>query len=337
MVDAGTAFSRSQWRRRRARATEWLLRRRGAGRLATLEQDLGAVPARRRSAGLRAVPLDSIVGTAESAKARSFDASFRPAPSSRRRWEGLWLATRRGRQLPPISRLPAGRLPLRRRRPPPCVGGTCPRHGRDRRGGHGAGRHLPVIILAMAPVRSAEKPDCEAIAGIYNEAIAEGRSTFETEPRSAADVEGWLDSSLLRRHDGRRRGGLGAAHALQPARLLRRHRRGQRLRARGPSADAVSAGRSRRRSPRRPSVPACTRSSASCSPTTRRAGGSSPGTASARWASTSGTARSTATGATSSWSSGCSASASSTARWAARSARTVPGSGRRPRPRSSRP
>ena len=49
----------------------------------------------------------------------------------------------------------------------------------------------------MAPVRSAEKPDCEAIAGIYNEAIAEGRSTFETEPRSAADVEGWLDSSLL--------------------------------------------------------------------------------------------------------------------------------------------
>ncbi len=103
MVDAGTAFSRSQWRRRRARATEWLLRRRGAGRLATLEQALGAAPARRRSTGLRAVPLDTIVGTAESAKARSFDASFRPTPSSRRRWEGLWLASRRGRQLPPIS------------------------------------------------------------------------------------------------------------------------------------------------------------------------------------------------------------------------------------------
>ena len=54
-----------------------------------------------------------------------------------------------------------------------------------------------MIILAMAPVRAAEKPDCEAIAGIYNEAIAEGRSTFETEPRSAADVEGWLGSPLL--------------------------------------------------------------------------------------------------------------------------------------------
>jgi hypothetical protein len=103
MVDAGTAFSRSQWRRRRARATDWLLRRRGAGRLATLEQDLGAAPAGRRRSGLRAVPLDSIVGTVETAKARRFDGSFRPPPSSRRRWEGLWLAARRGCNLPPIS------------------------------------------------------------------------------------------------------------------------------------------------------------------------------------------------------------------------------------------
>ena len=46
----------------------------------------------------------------------------------------------------------------------------------------------------MAPVRAAESSDCAAIADIYNEAIAEGRSTFETEPRSAADAEGWLDS-----------------------------------------------------------------------------------------------------------------------------------------------
>ena len=46
----------------------------------------------------------------------------------------------------------------------------------------------------MAPVRAAEASDCAAIADIYNEAIAEGRSTFETEPRSAADAEGWLDS-----------------------------------------------------------------------------------------------------------------------------------------------
>ena len=51
-----------------------------------------------------------------------------------------------------------------------------------------------MIILPMAPVRAAEASDCAAIADIYNEAIAEGRSTFETEPRSAADAEGWLDS-----------------------------------------------------------------------------------------------------------------------------------------------
>jgi L-amino acid N-acyltransferase YncA len=52
-----------------------------------------------------------------------------------------------------------------------------------------------VIIVPMATVRPAEPGDCEAIAGIYNEAIAEGRSTFETERRSAADVEGWLGSA----------------------------------------------------------------------------------------------------------------------------------------------
>jgi L-amino acid N-acyltransferase YncA len=45
-----------------------------------------------------------------------------------------------------------------------------------------------------AEVRDASRADCEAIAAIYNEGIAEGRSTFETEPRSVADIAGWLDS-----------------------------------------------------------------------------------------------------------------------------------------------
>jgi hypothetical protein len=103
IVDAGTAFARSQRRRRRARVANWVLRRPLAGRLASLEQALGAAPGRRHRAGLRAVPLDSIVGTTEPAKARRFDAAFRPPPSSRRRWEGLWLAARRGCNLPPIS------------------------------------------------------------------------------------------------------------------------------------------------------------------------------------------------------------------------------------------
>jgi L-amino acid N-acyltransferase YncA len=45
-----------------------------------------------------------------------------------------------------------------------------------------------------SPVRDARREDCEAIAAIYNEGIAEGRSTFETQLRSAGDVAGWLGS-----------------------------------------------------------------------------------------------------------------------------------------------
>jgi L-amino acid N-acyltransferase YncA len=56
------------------------------------------------------------------------------------------------------------------------------------------------------PVRRARAEDCEAIARIYNEGIAERRSTFETEPRSEADVEEWLGSQrhpvLVAERDG---------------------------------------------------------------------------------------------------------------------------------------
>jgi L-amino acid N-acyltransferase YncA len=38
-------------------------------------------------------------------------------------------------------------------------------------------------------VRDARREDCVTIAAIYNEGISEGRSTFETEPRSAGDIE----------------------------------------------------------------------------------------------------------------------------------------------------
>jgi L-amino acid N-acyltransferase YncA len=43
-------------------------------------------------------------------------------------------------------------------------------------------------------VRRARAEDCGAIARIYNEGIEERRSTFETEPRSAADIEDWFAS-----------------------------------------------------------------------------------------------------------------------------------------------
>jgi L-amino acid N-acyltransferase YncA len=46
----------------------------------------------------------------------------------------------------------------------------------------------------MTPVRPARETDRDAIAEIYNEGIREGRSTFETEPRTAADIDDWLAS-----------------------------------------------------------------------------------------------------------------------------------------------
>jgi len=104
-VDAQTAFSRQRRRRRAARAKRWLLRAGpDRGRLRSLECELGkAPPPHRHTVGTRPIALDSIVGTAESAKARAFDDSFRPPPASRRRWESLWIAARRGAPLPPIS------------------------------------------------------------------------------------------------------------------------------------------------------------------------------------------------------------------------------------------
>jgi hypothetical protein len=105
LVDAQTAFSK-QLRRRRGSGVLHRLRRRppDSRRLASLEQALGApAPAHRRRAGLQAIPLESVIGTAEPAKARVFDYAFRPPHASRRRWERLWMATRRGTPLPPIS------------------------------------------------------------------------------------------------------------------------------------------------------------------------------------------------------------------------------------------
>jgi hypothetical protein len=98
LIDAQTAFARQRRRRRRERAIGRLRRRPAeCSRLASLEQVLGAAPPpRRRSAGLQAIPLQSVVGTAEPAKARSFDRRFRPGESSRARWERLWMASRRG-------------------------------------------------------------------------------------------------------------------------------------------------------------------------------------------------------------------------------------------------
>ena len=46
----------------------------------------------------------------------------------------------------------------------------------------------------MPALRAAQPADGEAIAEIYNEGIATRLATFETEPRSASDVEAWLEA-----------------------------------------------------------------------------------------------------------------------------------------------
>ena len=56
-------------------------------------------------------------------------------------------------------------------------------------------RHSSAMDLP-GTIRRARADDCDAIARIYNEGMAERSSTFETEPRSAAEIEGWLASPL---------------------------------------------------------------------------------------------------------------------------------------------
>jgi L-amino acid N-acyltransferase YncA len=46
-----------------------------------------------------------------------------------------------------------------------------------------------------ARIRPATSEDAEAIARIYNDGIDERIATFETEPRTAADIETWLASA----------------------------------------------------------------------------------------------------------------------------------------------
>jgi hypothetical protein len=104
LIDAQTAFARQRRRRRLDRVGVWLRRSPEANRLAALEDALGAAPPSNRTrAGLHAIPLASIIGTAEPAKARVFDSRFRVPESSRHRWERLWMASRKGAALPPIS------------------------------------------------------------------------------------------------------------------------------------------------------------------------------------------------------------------------------------------
>ncbi len=51
-----------------------------------------------------------------------------------------------------------------------------------------------VYVMTSPSIRPAHDEDRSAIAAIYNEGIREGRSTFETEERTEADINTWLGS-----------------------------------------------------------------------------------------------------------------------------------------------
>ena len=59
----------------------------------------------------------------------------------------------------------------------------------------------------MAAIRDAAPADAAAVAAIYNEGIETRLATFETRPRTAADIGAWLGAGerlpLLVAHDGK--------------------------------------------------------------------------------------------------------------------------------------
>ncbi len=96
-VGADQAFSKLMRERRGG------LRRRRTT-LAYLADDTGwAAVAPRRRLGVQAIAVASISGTTDPHKAAAFDREFRPPQWSRERWKQLYVTTRRGSPLPPVS------------------------------------------------------------------------------------------------------------------------------------------------------------------------------------------------------------------------------------------
>jgi len=96
-IEADRAFRRLSRERRRAA-------RRGGSELSFLDLETGpAAVAQRRTLGVQTTAIDSIVGTVDRHKAASFDRAFRPADWSRGRWTLMYMAMRRGTEMPPIA------------------------------------------------------------------------------------------------------------------------------------------------------------------------------------------------------------------------------------------
>jgi hypothetical protein len=99
-ADAEKAFARARRARRRAAMADMVARR---GRCSRRLRIVGDPPRAGAGGAIREIPLDRIAGTLEPARAELFDSDFRPAASTKQRWQRLWLAEQRGVALPPIS------------------------------------------------------------------------------------------------------------------------------------------------------------------------------------------------------------------------------------------
>ena len=100
IADAEKAFARARRSRRRAALLDTVMRR---GRCGARLRIVGDAPRAGAGGAVREIPLDRIAGTLEPARAELFDADFRPAASTRERWQRLYMAEQRGVVLPPIS------------------------------------------------------------------------------------------------------------------------------------------------------------------------------------------------------------------------------------------
>jgi len=99
-ADAEKAFARANRARRRAAVLDTVIRRGGCSRRLRV---IGEAPRAGAGGPVREIPLDRIAGTLEPTRAELFDADFRPAASTRQRWQRVWMAEQRGVVLPPIS------------------------------------------------------------------------------------------------------------------------------------------------------------------------------------------------------------------------------------------
>jgi hypothetical protein len=106
-IDAERAFTRAMRARRRASLLKKLRREDPCGLEVFDETDISRARTRVPQ-GIREIPIECITGTLEPARAPLFDADFRPARTTRGRWQRLWLAEQRGVPLPPISVVQVG-------------------------------------------------------------------------------------------------------------------------------------------------------------------------------------------------------------------------------------